>query len=76
MANAPEGGIWVTLQNHQNIVAVATMKDLAAIVLIGGRKPDPQAAARAEEEGVVILSTELPAFTLVGKLFALGVQGT
>jgi predicted transcriptional regulator len=76
MANAREGGVWITLQNHQNIVAVATMKDLAGVILIGGRRPEPQAVARAREERIPILSTEMPAYTLAGRLFALGVQGT
>lgn len=75
MGNAEEGGLWITIQKHQNIVAVAVMKSLAAIVLVKGRKPDEDAAAKAEREGVAILSTEMSAFELAGKLHALGVAG-
>ena len=31
MANSREGDVWVTLQVHPNIIAVATLKDLAAV---------------------------------------------
>ena len=36
MGNAKEGQIWITLQTHQNIIAVASLKDLAAIIIVKG----------------------------------------
>ena len=75
MANAGEGTLWVTLQIHQNIVAVAVMKSLAGIVLINGREPEPETVQKAESEGIPIMVTPMPAFELVGRLFALGVSG-
>ena len=42
MANAPDGCIWLTVQTHQNIVPVAVLHDMAAIVLTGGHDPDPE----------------------------------
>lgn len=74
MANAKAGDVWITLQIHQNIVAVATLKELAAIVIIGGRQPEKQTLAKAEEEGVLILLTELPAFETVGRLYQMGLS--
>ena len=76
MANAGEGTLWVTLQIHQNIVAVAVMKSLAGIVLINGREPEPETVQKAETEAIPIMVTPMPAFELVGKLFALGVSGS
>jgi len=75
MANAGEGALWVTLQIHQNIVAVAVMKSLAGIVLINGRDPEPETMQKAEAEGVPIMVTDMPAFELAGRLFALGISG-
>jgi len=72
MGNAPEGALWITLQKHQNIVAVAVMKSLAAVVLVKGRQPDEDTLSRAKEEDVVLLKTPLSAFEVVGKLYALG----
>jgi len=75
MANAKPGDIWVTLQIHQNIIAVATLKELAGIVLIGGRQPETQTLAKADEEQVPLLLSDLPAFEVVGRLYQLGITG-
>jgi hypothetical protein len=71
MANSKEGDIWITRQVHQNIVAVASLKDLAAIILIQGSEPAPDTAAKAKAEGIPILATDLPAFEIVGRIYKL-----
>ncbi len=76
MANANEGDLWVTLQIHQNIVAVAVMKSLSGIILTGGREPEKATLQKAETERIPIMVTDMPAFELVGKLFALGISGS
>ncbi|MBU1902402.1 MAG: serine kinase [Proteobacteria bacterium] len=76
IANANEGALWVTLQIHQNIVAVAVMKSLGGIILVNGREPEEVTRQKAEAEGVPIMVTDMPAFELVGKLFALGISGS
>jgi len=75
MANSHEGDVWVTLQKHVNIVAVASLKGLAAIVLVNSRKPEPDALARAEEAGIPIISTPLQAFDVIGVLYSQGIYG-
>jgi hypothetical protein len=75
LAHSEEGDLWVTLQIHQNIVAVASMNNLAGIVLVNGREPEPDAIEKAEAEDVPIMVSEMPAFELVGRLYALGVTG-
>lgn len=76
IANAREGDLWVTLQTHQNTVAVASMKALAGVVLVGGREPEPDTLLKAREEGVALLVSPLPAFELIGRLYELGLTGT
>jgi hypothetical protein len=75
IAHAHEGDIWITLQKHVNIVAVAVLKGMAGIVLVNGRAPEPDAVARAREEHVPIVTTPLEAFDAAGRLYALGVRG-
>ena len=75
IANAQEGDLWVTLQTHQNTVAVASMKALAGIVLVGGREPEPTMLQKAMEENVPLLVSDLPAFELTGRLYNLGLSG-
>jgi hypothetical protein len=75
MANAKAGDVWITLQVHQNIIAVATLKELTGIIIIGGRQPEKNALAKAEAENIPILLTELPAFEVVGQLYQMGITG-
>ena len=75
IAHAREGALWVTLQTHQNTVAVASMKGLAGIVLVNGREPEPDTLQKAKEEGVPLLVSALPAFELIGRLYNLGLSG-
>lgn len=75
MANSQEGDIWVTIQGHPNIVAVATLRDLAGVILANGRQPDAETLQRAEEEGIPILCTPLPTYEVVGRLNSLGIHG-
>ena len=75
IANGKEGDIWITLQIHHNIVAVASMKDLAGIILVNGREPEQETIEKAEAENLVIMVTEMPTFELVGRLYSLGVTG-
>jgi predicted transcriptional regulator len=76
MANSTEGDLWVTLQTHQNIVAVAVMKSLAGIILVSGREPEEETIRKAEAEEVPILISKMPTFELVGRLFELGISGS
>jgi hypothetical protein len=75
MGNSKEGDVWVTLQKHVNIVAVAQLNSLAAIVLVNGRKPEPDTLARAEEMSIPIISTPLQAFEAAGVLYSVGIHG-
>jgi hypothetical protein len=74
MAGACHAGVWVTLQAHSNIVAVAALLDLAAVIITEGAMPDPTTIDRANSEGMVLLSSPLPTFTVVGRLWELGLR--
>lgn len=73
MGNARAGDLWVTIQVHPNIVGVADLLDLSAVVVAGGQEPESATVAKAREHGLALLTTEMSAFTLVGKLHELGV---
>lgn len=74
IGNAKEGHIWITLQLHLNIVAVASLKGLSAILLVNNRIPDKETLARAYSEKITVLSSPLCAFELAGRLYALGLR--
>ena len=75
MANSKPGFLWITLQVHQNIVAVAALKELAGIILVNGRVPDEETIRKAGEENIVIATSSLPAFELIGRIYELGIRG-
>ncbi|MCK4420117.1 serine kinase [Candidatus Aerophobetes bacterium] len=76
IANGRAGDVWVTLQVHQNIVGVASLKDLAAIIIINGRQPEENTIEKAENEGIPIMVSKMSAFELVAGLCSAGISGT
>jgi len=69
MGFAREGQVWITLQTHQNTVAVASLKDLAAIILVKGLQPDQGTVDHSNTEGIPVLGTHMETFEMAGKLF-------
>ncbi len=74
MAGARHHGIWVTLQAHANIVAVAALLELSAVVITEGAMPEADTIAKANEEGVNLLFTEEPTFYVAGRLWEMGLR--
>lgn len=75
MGNAPSGSIWVTMQCHPNVIAVASLLGLSAVILIGGVQPDELTLDKARQAGVTLLGTHMTTFETVGRLYALGLRG-
>lgn len=69
MGKAQPKMLWITSQIHKNIVAVASLIDLSAIVIVNERKPDEDMLKLAEKEGVVVLTSDKPAFETAGMLY-------
>ncbi len=74
MAGARRHGVWATLQSHINIVAVAALLELGAVIITEGTRPDDNTIARANEEGVNLFLTDKPSFWVVGRLWELGLR--
>jgi hypothetical protein len=74
MAGAGKGNVWVTLQGHLNVVAVASLNELAAVIVTEGKPIAAETASKAEEEAVVLLQTSLGSYDIVGRLWDLGVR--
>ena len=73
MGNAPAGCVWMTVQGHQNIVAVALLREMAAIIITGGQKPDADTLQKADQEGIPVLECPDSSFRLAGQLFGAGI---
>ncbi len=67
--------LWVTIQVHENIIAVASLKDLAGIIVAKNSTPLEETLENAREEGVTLLRSPLNSYQLVTKLSELGISG-
>lgn len=73
LAHARKGQVWITLQTHNNIVAVASAKELCGIIVVNGRTPEEATLRKAGEEHIPILVSPLSTYDLVCRLCELGV---
>jgi len=71
IANADEGVLWITVQRHINIVAVAQLKKVAGIVLAGGAAPEAAVLEKARQEKLAVFQSGESAYVVSGKLYAL-----
>ena len=75
MGQAKAGQIWVTMQGHQNIIAVASLVGLVAVIVAGGVEPEEQTVVKARDQEVVLCKTNLSTYEVVGRLYNLEFQG-
>ena len=75
MSHGAAGMAWVTVQTHMNVVAVATLMDMAAVVAPEGIAFEADVIAKAQEEGIALLQSGRTAYTLCGMMYAAGVKG-
>lgn len=71
MGNAGEGNVWITLQTHKNVMAVASLKDIAAVVIVKGLKPEEGTIEQSNLEGIPLLGTSMETFEVTGKIYEL-----
>lgn len=71
MGNINDGNVWITLQTHKNVMAIASLRDVSAVILVKGLQPDADMLEKANEEGIPVLGTELETFEITGKIYQL-----
>jgi predicted transcriptional regulator len=74
LANSKKGYIWVTLQIHQNIIAVASSKELSGIIIVNGRKPEEETLKKANEEKIPVMISHLLTYEVAGRLYEIGIK--
>lgn len=75
MANAKAGNVWVTLQSHVNVIAVASLIGLSCVIITEGMRPDEETIERANENRIPTLLTPHSTYRTVGELIRLGIEG-
>ena len=71
MGNARSGQVWITMQTHKNVTAIAALKDIPAVIIVRGGVPDDDMLEHAKEEDICILVSKEPTFQVCGKLYEL-----
>ena len=71
MGHSQAGQAWITLQTHKNVMAVASLRDLPAVIIVNGLTPNADMLEQAVEENIPVLGTNESAFDISGKLFKL-----
>ena len=50
-------------------MAVASLKDIAAIIIVRGVQPDEETIKKSNQENIPLLSADEDTFTVAGKLY-------
>ena len=64
MSKAQSGDAWITIQGNINVPAVASLTDVAMVILAEGIKLDDAAKVRAENQEISVYASEKSAFEL------------
>jgi len=75
MASCPGNCLWVTAQSHANVVGVAQLLDMQAVILAEGNRPDTSFIAKAKEAGIPVFISKEGSFAICGKLYGMGLAG-
>lgn len=75
MGSDADGAVWVTIQSHLNVAAVAVLKDVPIIIIAAGRKPADDLAARCRAENIALVTARDSIFDVCLRLGELGLKG-
>ncbi|MBE6699589.1 MAG: hypothetical protein E7584_05065 [Ruminococcaceae bacterium] len=68
MGRAESGDAWITIMSNINIVAVASLADVACIILAEGVVPDENVCITAQQKGINIYTSDKTAYQLAAAL--------
>ena len=69
MGNADAGNVWITLQTHKNVMAVASLKEMACIILVKNLTANEDTLSQSNEEEIPILQTSMETFEVTGRVY-------
>ncbi len=75
LAFAKAGSMLLTGLTNTQVVRIANVMDIAAIILVRGKKPPAEAIAMAKDFHIPILTTKYILFETAGRLYAKGIVG-
>lgn len=72
MANGQSDTLWLTVQRHINVIAVAELNDFSGVVFVQGVEPDEDTLLKATQLNIPLLTSDLSAFELTKQLINQG----
>ncbi len=66
-----KGDLLITIQSNRNMIAVAFIKNLSALILVNGITPAQEVIQKAEEKNIAIFGTRKKSFEISGEIFKL-----
>jgi len=73
MGKAKEDSVWITVQSHINIIAVASLINVSCVIVSEGFEIDEEAVLKAQEEEIILLSSKKTSYELSKELTQLGI---
>ena len=70
MGRAEADNAWITIMTNQNVIAVASLADISAVILAEGVIPEEDIVTLAKNKGVNLLSSKAPAYETATLLFS------
>jgi DRTGG domain. len=75
MGGDSDGTLWVTIQTHLNVAAVAVLKEMPMILIAAGRLPAPELVERCRKEEIALATVQGSIFDTCVALGKLGLVG-
>lgn len=72
LAHGRAGELWFTLHTHLNVIAVARLRNLGAVIITGGYQPGPEVIAKAETEHITLIATPYSTWEAIVRLCEAG----
>jgi serine kinase of HPr protein (carbohydrate metabolism regulator) len=60
------------MQTHQNVIAIASLKEFSVLILVDGNSINEEDLQSARDNDIAILVSPLPAYETIQKLVQLG----
>lgn len=72
MANGESQALWLTVQRHINVIAVAELNEFSGIIFVENVFPDEQTIQKANELNIPLFVSDLDTYQLCKQFMAIG----
>lgn len=72
MGNCEANQVWITVQSHMNIIAVAALKEISCLIIAQSAEVEDEVLQKAYEENIALCRSDLSAYEICKKCNELG----